>query len=94
MSEVFTAILVIFTGLMGIVTATLYGILILTKLSLMNYEVAGRVSFVVSVIGIVATLLIAGDSYAVVCTWMSGISLVLIGGILIGLLARSTDWRR
>jgi hypothetical protein len=92
--SIFTVLLIIFTGAMGIVTATLYGILLLTKLSLMDYEKAGRVSFVVSFISIVALLAFSGESYAIVCTWMSGVSLLLIFGILVGLLIRSTDWRR
>jgi len=94
--SIFTAILIIFTGAMGILTATLYGILLLTNLSLMDYEKAGRVSFVVSLISIVTLLVFAvhGEFYQTVCTWMSGISLLLIGGILVGLLIRSTDWRR
>lgn len=94
--SIFTALLIIFTGAMGVLTATLYGILVLTKLSLMDYEKAGRVSFVVSLVSIVALLgfSVHGEFYQTVCTWMSGISLLLIGGILVGLLARSTDWRR
>ncbi len=94
--SIFTALLIIFTGAMGIVTATLYGILLLTKLSLMDYEKAGRVSFVVSFVGIVSLLLLSvnGEFYETVCTWMSGISMLLIFGILVGLLIRSTDWRR
>ncbi len=94
--SIFTALLIIFTGAMGIVTATLYGILLLTKLSLMDYEKAGRVSFVVSAVSIIALLLLSvnGEFYETVCTWMSGISMVLIFGILVGLLIRSTDWRR
>ncbi len=94
--SIFTALLIIFTGAMGVLTATLYGILLLTKLSLFDYEKAGRVSFVVSLVSIVALLgfSVHGEFYQTVCTWMSGISLLLIAGILVGLLARSTDWRR
>lgn len=89
--SIFTALLIIFTGAMGILTATLYGILLITKLSVMDYEKAGRVSFVVSSISIVALLLLSvnGEFYETVCTWMSGISMVLMLGILVGLLTRS-----
>lgn len=94
--SIFTALLIIFTGAMGVLTATLYGILLLTKLSLMDYEKAGRVSFVVSFVSIFVLLgfSVHGEFYQTVCTWMSGISMLLIFGILVGLLARSTDWRR
>lgn len=92
--SVFTIILIIFTGAMGILTATLYGILLLTKLSLMNYETAGRWSFCVSTVAIIALLALSGENYQVICTWMSGLSLLGTGGFLIALLVRSTEWRR
>ena len=92
--SVFTICLIIFTGAMGILTATLYGILLLTKLSLMNYEQAGRWSFSISAVAIIALLALSGEHYQIVCTWMSGLSLLGVGGILIALLVRSTEWRR
>jgi len=91
--SVFTILLILFTGAMGIVTATLYGVLLLTKLSLMDYEKAGRWSFCVSTAAIVALLAFSGESYQIVCTWMSGLSLLGVGGILIALLVRSVEWR-
>ncbi len=95
--SIFTALLIIFTGAMGVLTATLYGILLLTKLLSLTmrrqgvWELRrqlGRAFF--ALLG----FSVHGEFYQTVCTWMSGISLLLIAGILVGLLARSTDWRR
>ena len=90
---VFTVILIIFTAAFSILTATLYGILIGANLFKVDYGKAGVWSFIVSTIGIVAAILIAGDSYAIVCTWLSGLSVVGILGFLVTLLIRSVDWR-
>lgn len=90
---VLTILLIIFTAAMTTLTATLYGILVLTKLSLANYEVAGRWSFVVSLIAVVTTIVLSGESYATVCTWMSGLSLLGIGAMLITLLIRNVEWK-
>ncbi len=90
----FTVFLIIFTAAMGILTASLYGVLLLLKLFGFTHQRAARWSFGVSTVGIIALLALSGESYEIVCTWMSGLSLLGVGGILIALLARSIEWRR
>lgn len=90
---VFTILLVVFTAAMTIFTATLYGVLIGANLFKVHYETAGRWSLLISSIGVVAILLASGESYATVCTWMSGLSTLGVLGFLVTLLIRSIDWR-
>lgn len=90
---VFTVVLIIFTAAMGILTSTLVGVLVLTNLFRFDYEKAGRYSFVFSFFAIIAILALSGSSYAVACTWMSGISMLIMLGFLITLLSRSINWR-
>lgn len=90
---VFTILLIIFTAATTIFTATLYGVLIGANLFKVHYETAGRWSFIVSFIGVVGILIASGESYATVCTWMSGLSMLGVLGFLITLLMRSVEWK-
>ncbi len=91
--SIFESVLIFFTGAMGVLTATLYGILLLTNVCKLNYEVAGRISFLFSFLSILVLLALSGSAIATVCTWMSGICTVLLGAWLVSLLQRAMKAR-